>query len=219
MRTAHLRTVVASLLALSVAATAFAGTPQRSISGRGAPLKGGDFIINGAVATCGAQGATIGGGLGVYGDTGPWWVSQSFVPSSSGQVTSLRFPASQNGFTDAFVKCQIYVADAAGHPDFSQLLGTSDSQKMHALPAFPDRRIVTVNFTNGPTVAAGTKYCVMWAIAPGYGAIFVDGSDSVDYCDGVWSQNLHDGNGWVDGGGVYSGDGFIEVNTADVPGR
>jgi hypothetical protein len=215
MRTTHLRTVVSSLIALSLAATAFAGTPQKSITGHGAPIKGSDYGINSAIAICGAAGAAVGGGLGVYGDVGPWWVSQGFTPTASGQVTDVRAPMSQNGFTDAWIKCQIYAADAQGHPDFSQLLGTSDSQKAHALPVFPDRRIVTVSFTNGPTLSAGTAYCVMWAIAPGYGAVFVDGSDSVDYCAGVWSQNLHDGNGWVDGGGVYFGDGFIMVNTAD----
>jgi hypothetical protein len=212
MRITHLRVVTSSILALSVAATAFAGTPQRFITGRGAPI-GGGFGINGA-NQCGAQNS-IGGGLGVYGDVGPWWVSQSFVPTSGGQVTTIRFPAAQNGFTDAWCKVQIYVADANGRPDFSQLLGTSNSKKMHSLPFFPDTRPVTVDFTDGPRLVAGTKYCLMWAIAPGYGAIFACGSDVIDFCDGVWSQNLHDGNGWVDGGGVYTGDGFIEVNTTE----
>jgi hypothetical protein len=181
--------LTAGALCLTLAAAAFAGTPQPSITGSAtAP---GIIDIGTDVTVMNQCPGPINNGWGIYQSVG-WRVSQAFVPSVTATPVVIAVPCSFNGFSSFTITATVYTDAGGGIPGtplFSSMPVTVNNP-----PNYPNRTIVRIRFTAPVPLTAGTSYVVVYD-APS-GACFVDATGS-DTCPGEDAhQSLDNGVTW-----------------------
>ena len=200
MRTTHLKAVALTALGLALAVAAFADAPVPRISGGGASI-GNDYYLN--LTPLNKCGGSISNGYAAYGANG-WFTAQSFIPTATGQIAQMVVGLSKNGGNGSTsIYAELHDDDGLGHP--GALLATSNVSNVTGLPSYPSAKRVSITFSGGPVINAGQSYVMVFTSTPTSGASFVDGTTSDAPCtDGHWSQDISDGNGYVD----YPGDAF-----------